>query len=144
MYHKKMGFYQRKSVAYFLLLLAIFLQGFLPFLHAHTGLSAITGIHTPDTRAYDYSIKKHSSFEQIVQTDEDASVVKVGAGLSLKDSDTLLDLSSFNNLFWGKFHRPTLDLYLSTLSAISDRLDGHFYSSERLPPPAMAPPAQIL
>ena len=144
MYHENMGTCTRKPVAYFLLLLAILLQGILPFLHAHTGLSAITGIHTPDARAVDYPTRTHSSFKQVFQTDEEASVIKVGAGLSHKDSEPAFDLNGFNNVFQNKLPRPILDLYLSTLTATAHKLDVNFYSSERLPPPTLAPPTQTL
>lgn len=141
-YHARMGAYKRKPLACFLLLLAIFLQGMLPFLHAHTGLTAITGVHAPDARVYDYSIESRTHFSQTSLTDEEESVVKVGVGLSHKDNDPTVSRNGFNDTDLSRLPRPVLNLARITRPAREHSRSFIFYASERLPPPALAPPAQ--
>ena len=144
MSHARMVAIKRSLFAGFVLLLAILLQGVTPFLHAHIGVSTVTGIHAPEARATDYSVIKRLSLEYLSETDEDSSVVTVGAERSNEDTKLAVNLARLSVSLTDVPAKPTvmrrIGIGLQTFAWQSLPL----YDSEKHPPPALAPPTQTL
>jgi hypothetical protein len=139
-----MASYRWKPFVGLILLLAVFLQGVTPFLHAHTGISTLTGIHAPDASAQDHAVKQTPGFEQATRANEESFAVTVEPGISDEDNNLTLSSIALASIFLGEVTKITAKLYKSILLEFSQRLVYSFYSSESYPPPALAPPARIL
>ena len=76
MWSKKRGF----SLS-FLLLLVIVLQGMIPFLHAHTGISSLTGVHAPDLMVSHHQVYDNAKLQLASKSTEESFAVQVGSEL---------------------------------------------------------------
>ncbi len=131
----------RKSILGLVLLLVIFLQGMTPFLHAHTGLSSRTGLHTPDASIGHAQVHKNTSVELNSKLDDESYVVQVGSGLSNEYEKLTLSHILVRNVFWC-VTKPNLTSFVTSFQSESIRVLLSFYRSEAHPPPSLAPPAQ--
>ena len=141
MYYSKMCWLKGKPFLILMLFLAVFLQGALPFIHAHTGLSSITGIHTPEAQSNPLSIKNTLSFVKVSKAGEESTVVTVGTARLAENDDLSRGLEDVYQVFDRVFTQPTTKPDLIAFSTTSDGLVFSFYSSESYPPPALAPPS---
>lgn len=123
-----------------LLLLAILLQGLLPFLHAHTGFSSRSGLHTPD--AVISHVQAHSNTNPALtsKSEEESSVVQIGSGLSNEDERLALTHLIGRDVFWS-ITKPNITSFLASFPSEPNRALLSFYRSEAHPPPSIAPPA---
>ena len=135
---------KRSPFVGFVLLLAILLQGVMPFLHAHTGVSTVTGIHAPEAQVTDYSSAKRLSFEHLSKTDEESSLVKVGAGRSNEDTELAVDLISLPASLADAPAKAAVVRRIGVGLQLFAWQGAPFYDSEKYPPPALAPPTQTL
>ena len=134
---------QRTYLLGFMLLLVVLLQGMVPFLHAHTGKSSVTGIHAPLSNVSEYKIHNSSELGLYSRSSEESYAVQVGSELSNEDDGLVLGQTFLRYVFW------VLDKASSTVNftlfvAAPDREPLSFYSSEHYPPPSLAPPTQLL
>jgi len=128
----------------FVLFLLVFLQGVMPFVHAHTGVSSITGIHTPEARSGFHSLKESLCFVETSKAVDESTVVTVGAArIDEKESLNLCDVHVFR-VSVRPLVRPLVKSHLNVLTRFRDRLVLGFYKSETHPPPTLAPPSQAL
>lgn len=144
MYYDQMATLKRNPFVDLVLLLAILLQGVVPFLHAHTGVSTVTGIHAPEAQLIDYSATKRLSFEHLSKTDEESSVVKVGAGRSNEDSELATHLISPSASLADVPAKVAVVRQIGVGPQIFVWQGAPLYDSEKYPPPALAPPTQTL
>ena len=134
---------QRTHLLGFMLLLVVLLQGMVPFLHAHTGKSSVTGIHAP-LPSYSERYSYESTELTLASKPSDESyAVQVGSELSNEDDGLALGQTFVRYVFW------VLDKASSTVNftlfvVAPDREPLSFYGSEHYPPPSLAPPTQLL
>lgn len=134
---------QRTYLLGFMLLLVVLLQGMVPFLHAHTGKSSVTGIHAPLSNISENKIHNSSELGLYSRSSEESYAVQVGSELSNEDNGLALGQTFVRYVVW------VLDKALSTVNltvfvGATDREPLSFYSSEHYPPPSLAPPTQLL
>ena len=141
MYDPRMLSKKRDSFLGLLLLLVIFLQGIMPFLHAHTGFSSESGFHTPDASVIHAQVHKSTILELTTKSVDESYAVQIGSGLS--NEVEKFDLIHFfvRAIFWSatKSNETTL---LTTFQPESNKARSSFYRSEAYPPPSLAPPTQ--
>jgi hypothetical protein len=130
---------KRESLLGLLLLLVIVLQGMIPFLHAHTGLSSLSGIHTPDSIVSYHHTYQSASPELASTSPEESFVVQVGSVLSNEDERLKLGQFYVRNVFFD-LKKPAVTPNLSLVLTASNRAPLSIYSSEAYPPPGLAPP----
>lgn len=140
----RMCWLKRKPFLIFMLLLAVFLQGVLPFIHAHTGVSSISGIHTPEAQTNPVSIKNTLTFLKVSKAGEESNVVTVGTARLAENDDLSLGLEDVYQVLDRVIAQPAAKPDLIAFSTACDGLVLSFYSSESYPPPALAPPSHTL
>ena len=132
-----------KILVRFMLLLVIALQGMLPFLHAHTGKSSVTGIHAPDFNVSHHHTNQSSRLEFASKSSEESFAVQVGSELSNEDERLAFGQIFIRNVFW-VLNKPSATINFTAFLAAPDREQLSFYRSEHYPPPSLAPPTQLL
>lgn len=124
--------------------LVVFLQGVMPFIHAHTGLSSVTGIHTPEVRTNKLVLKSVSSFKHVSKSSDESAAIQVGTAKANENTDLALSAVEFVTAFAYLVFKPTDTLLIARSTVFVDRTSFGFYSSESYPPPSLAPPSLSL
>ena len=141
MYDSGMLSKKRGSFLGLLLLLVIFLQGIMPFLHAHTGFSSESGFHTPDASLIHAQIHKSTSVELTTKSDDESYVVQIGSELSKELEKFSLIHTLVRTAFWSAT-KPNVTTLATRFQQEPNRVRLSFYRSEADPPPSLAPPTQ--
>ena len=134
---------QRTYLLGFMLLLVVLLQGMVPFLHAHTGKSSVTGIHAPLSNLSEYKINNSSELGLYSRSSEESYAVQVGSELSNEDDGLALGQTFVRYVFW-VLDKASPTVNFTSFVVAPDREPLSFYSSEHYPPPSLAPPTQLL
>ncbi len=132
---------KNKTLLLFVLLLAICLQGILPFLHAHRGHSSLSGLHTPDGIASSYQSHQSSNVELVSKSDDESYVVQIGSELSKELEKFSLIHTLVRSAFWSAT-KPNSTTLLTRFQPEPHSVRLSFYDSEADPPPSLAPPTQ--
>lgn len=144
MYHFCMLQLKGKPLYRFVLFLAVFLQGVMPFIHAHTGTSTITGLHAPELRADYHSIGYPSLITEASKPADESTIVKVGTARANEKVDLGFVPACLAVILAAVFSQQLILLSAGMLSTPARRLGFRFYSSESYPPPSLAPPVHTL
>ncbi|WVH09645.1 MAG: hypothetical protein EoVTN8_1077 [Fluviibacter phosphoraccumulans EoVTN8] len=91
---------QRTYLLGFMLLLVVLPQGMVPFLHAHTGKSPVTGTHAPLSNVSEYKIHNSSELGLYSRSSEESYAVQVGSELSNEDDGLALGQTFVRYVFW--------------------------------------------
>jgi hypothetical protein len=134
---------KRTTFLGFILLLVFLLQGMVPFLHAHTGMSSHSGLHSPSSLSSHHQISEIASSELASISPEESFAVQVETGLSKEHQLLVLGETFIRNAVWA-LTKPTSTIVLTSFLTVLNREPQTFYSSEALPPPSIAPPAPQL
>ena len=132
---------KNKTLLLFVLLLAICLQGILPFLHAHRGHSSQSGLHTPDGIASSYLSHQSTETELVSKSDDESYVVQIGSELSKELEKFSLIHTLVRTAFWSAT-KPNVTTLATRFQQEPNRVRLSFYRSEADPPPSLAPPTQ--
>ena len=116
----------------------------MPFIHAHIGVSSITGIHTPEVWSEHHVSKGDSPFLQASKTGDDSIVVTVGTARVAEKDHLYLTATGFPQVFVRLLAVPPAASYTNPWRSLRHRSVLTFYRSESYPPPTLAPPAQSL
>ena len=128
----------------FLLFLAVFLQGVMPFIHAHTGVSSTTGLHAPEIPAIYHSIDNPEFFIEASKPADDSAIVKVGTARTNENVDIGFNPVCLAVILATVLCQKLTMLFAGILPAPTHRIGFSFYRSESYPPPTLAPPIYTL
>lgn len=126
------------------LVLAVFLQGIMPFLHAHTGVSTITGLHAPEVVANYHSFDNSAFFTEASKPSDESTIVKVGIARANENVDLSFIPVCLAIILATLSSQQFPRLFTGYLPKTAHRFGFSFYSSESYPPPTLAPPTRTL
>ena len=132
---------KNKTLLLFVLLLAICLQGILPFLHAHRGDSSQSGLHTPDGVASSYQSHQSTETELVSKSNDESCVIQIGSELSKELEKFDLIHTLVRTAFWSAT-KSNVTIQSTRFQQEPNRVRLSFYRSEADPPPSLAPPTQ--
>lgn len=144
MYHFNMSQLKGKFLFKFVLFLAVFLQGVMPFLHAHTGVSTITGLHAPEIVANYHSFDHSAFFTEASKPSDESTIVKVGIARANENVDLSFIPACLAIILATVSSQQFTRLFTGFLPEPAHRFGFSFYSSESYPPPTLAPPTHTL